>query len=154
MVRGCAGSPYCWGGSFRSVLHGKAQEDVWISEMLQTDEIPREPTADNVIPPSDAENRWKRVPSDFSLTPAFYTSTSTHNRGHIPETQSTHKPVIYGPPRENLFRQSYKIMWFFSLYKSFRLNKVSRVLWKHIKGTNKCLFFSWHLSKKQYTFST
>lgn len=39
------------GGTLGIVIHGEVHRDVWISEMLHTDEIPREPTMDNVIPP-------------------------------------------------------------------------------------------------------
>lgn len=45
--------------------------------MLQTDEIPREPTKDNMIPPlSDAENRWGE--GAFRFLPCLNTTTDTH----------------------------------------------------------------------------
>lgn len=72
-------------GTLRIVLHGKARGDVWISEMLQTDEIPREPTMDNVILPQWCRNQMERGAFRFLFLLRIHEHTHTRRK-----TQHTH----------------------------------------------------------------
>lgn len=81
------------GGTLRIVVHGKAHGDVWISEMLQTDEIPREPTMDNVIPPQWCRNQMEKGAFTFLFLSFFYMSMNTHT-GVYPDT---HTERLYTP---------------------------------------------------------
>lgn len=92
--KGCAGSAQCQGGLWVSLL-GKAQRDVWISEMLQTDEIPREPTMDNVIPPQWCRKQMERAAFKFLFHPCLlhiheHTHTTVAHTQTFWETQCTH----------------------------------------------------------------
>lgn len=97
------------------VLHGKALRDVWISEMLQTDEIPREPWMDNVIPPQWCRNQMERGAVKFLF---FYTSMNTHTTRRKTHTHSLHTPVSVmrytALQGEIHLVYAVKILWFFS----------------------------------------
>lgn len=125
-------------GTLRIVLHGKARGDVWISEMLQTDEIPREPTMDNVILPQWCRNQMERGAFRFLFLLRIHEHTHTrrktqHTHTHtcvlIAHTCPSHE--IYRPPRGNPFSLCCKRLWFFSpsyIYIFLRLHKVFLVL--------------------------
>lgn len=66
-------------------LHGEAQGDVWISEMLQTDEIPREPAMDNVNPQQWCRNQMENLQISLSF---FH--TSAHNCSRFPKPTGRH----------------------------------------------------------------
>lgn len=115
------------GGTFRTVVHGKVQRDVWISEMLQTEEIPREPTGIMWSHHSDAETRW-RVCLWLSLS---YTTAATYPNLH---KDLTYTHTLYTPVQVIRYITHWgKIHlvdvvkpWFFSLsYIFLRLNKLS-----------------------------
>lgn len=129
MSRGCTGSLQSQQGcpSFY-VLKPKEK---WRSEMLHTDEIPREPTMDNVILTTlmmqkpDGEGCPQVSLSLFLLH--IHDNTHSHTHTHIVHTCLIHE--IYSPPKGNPFSLCYKILWFFSpLYIFLCLNKVFIVL--------------------------
>lgn len=78
-------------------IFGKTQRDVWISEMLHTDEIPREPTMDNGISPQwRCKNQMERGAFRFLFLSAFI-----HLRRHTHTHTNTRTCLIreiYSPP--------------------------------------------------------